>query len=170
MVLPLAAETAKMPDLKGLTSRRKTLVTIEDTLAVAPLFSELSRKDLKHLAAAAIVRDYQKGDVIVKEGESAVAFYLIRTGTVDIIRGRSGKSEKTIARLGPGEFFGEMALLDSYPRSASAVAAEAVQCLVLSRWDFIAELRTNPYIAVQMLPVLSRRLREAQQGATVAEA
>ena len=142
-------------------------MTLEDTLATAPLFSELSRKDLKHLAAAAIVRDYKKGEAIVKEGENAVAFYIIRAGKVDIIRGRGGKNEKVLATLGPGEFFGEMALLDSYPRSASVVATEVTECLVLSRWDFIAEMRTNPYIAVQMLSVLSRRLREAQQGISV---
>jgi len=142
-------------------------VTLEDTLATAPLFSELSRKDLKHLAGAAIVRSYKKGEAIVKEGENAVAFYIIRAGKVDIIRGRGSKSQKVLATLGPGEFFGEMALLDSYPRSASVVAKEVTECVVLSRWDFIAELRTSPYIAVQMLPVLSRRLREAQQGISV---
>jgi len=142
-------------------------VTLEDTLATAPLFSELSRKDLKHLAAAAIARNYKKGEAIVKEGENAVAFYIIRAGKVDIIRGKGSKSQKTLATLGPGEFFGEMALLDSYPRSASVVATEVTECLVLSRWDFIAEMRTNPYIAVQMLSVLSRRLREAQQGISV---
>jgi len=138
-------------------------VMIEDTLATAPLFSELSRRDLKRLAAATIVRNYKKGDVIVKEGESAVAFYLIRTGKVDIIHGHGSKGQKIAATLGPGEFFGEMALLDSYPRSASAVAKGDTECLVLSRWDFIAELRTSPHIAVQMLPVLSRRLREVQR-------
>jgi len=156
-----------MSELKGSTSRRKAQVTLEDTLATAPLFSELSRKDLKHLAAAAIVRNYKKGEAIVKEGENAVAFYIIRAGKVDIIRGRGSKSQKVLATLGPGEFFGEMALLDSYPRSASVVAKETTECVVLSRWDFIAELRTSPYIAVQMLPVLSRRLREAQQGISV---
>ena len=144
-------------------------MTLEDTLATAPLFSELSRKDLKHLAAAAIARNYKKGEAIVKEGENAVAFYIIRAGKVDIIRGKGGKSAKVLATLGPGDFFGEMALLDSYPRSASAVATEDTQCLVLSRWDFIAELRTNPHVAVQMLPVLSRRLREAQQGVSARE-
>jgi CRP/FNR family transcriptional regulator, cyclic AMP receptor protein len=156
-----------MSELKGSTSRRKAQVTMEDTLATAPLFSELSRRDLKHLAAGAIIRNYKKGETIVKEGENAVAFYLIRAGTVDIIRGKGSKTQKVLATLGPGEFFGEMALLDSYPRSASAVAKVVTECLVLSRWDFIAELRTNPHIAVQMLPVLSRRLREAQQGISV---
>ncbi len=140
-------------------------MSMED-LAAAPLFSELSRRDLKRLASAAIVRDYKKGDVIVKEGETAVAFFIIKSGRVEVVRGLSSKKAKVLATLGAGDFFGEMALLDSYPRSASVRAKQNTECLVLTRWDFVAELRTNPYIAVQMLPVLSRRLREAQQDVT----
>jgi CRP/FNR family transcriptional regulator, cyclic AMP receptor protein len=135
----------------------------EDTLASASLFSELSRKDLKRLAAATITRAYKKGDVIVKEGEMAVAFYLITKGHVNVTHGGKGESQTAMAALGPGEFFGEMALLDSYPRSASVTAVEDTECLVLSRWDFLAELRSNPFIAVQMLPTLSRRIRKLQE-------
>jgi cAMP-binding proteins - catabolite gene activator and regulatory subunit of cAMP-dependent protein kinases len=136
----------------------------EDVLAGASLFSELSRRDLKRLASATITRAYKKGDVIVKEGEEAVAFYLITKGRVGVVRGGGdGKSQTALANLDAGDFFGEMALLDSYPRSASVVASEDTECLVLSRWDFMAELRSNPHIAVQMLPVLSRRLRKLQE-------
>jgi CRP/FNR family cyclic AMP-dependent transcriptional regulator len=135
----------------------------EDVLASASLFSELSRRDLKRLAAATITRAYKKGETIVKEGENAVAFYLITKGRVNVMRGGRGSSQTALASLGPGEFFGEMAILDSYPRSASVVATEDTECLVLSRWDFLAELRSNPFIAVQMLPVLSRRIRKLQE-------
>ncbi|MDI6858759.1 MAG: cyclic nucleotide-binding domain-containing protein [Dehalococcoidia bacterium] len=139
-------------------------MSVEDTLAEVPLFSEMSRRDLKRLASAVIVRPYKRGEMIVKEGEMAVAFYIIRSGSVDVVR-NADSGEKIIATLGPGEFFGEMAILDSYPRSASVRAVMDTECLVLSRWDFLAELRSNPYIAVQMLPVLSRRLREYQSPA-----
>jgi CRP/FNR family transcriptional regulator len=135
----------------------------EDVLASASLFSELSRRDLKRLASATITRAYKKGEVIVKQDEGAVAFYLITKGRVNVVRGAAGESQTALASLGPGEFFGEMALLDSYPRSASVVAVDDTECLVLSRWDFLAELRSNPFIAVQMLPVLSRRIRKLQQ-------
>jgi CRP/FNR family transcriptional regulator/CRP/FNR family cyclic AMP-dependent transcriptional regulator len=64
--------------------------------------------------------------------------------------------------LGPGQTFGEMALLDGAPRAATITALEDTTCLVLSRWDFVAELQTNPHMAVAMLPVLSRRLREVE--------
>lgn len=133
----------------------------EETLAQAPLFSQLSRRDLKRLARGTVSRQFQEGEVIVKEGEQAVSFYLIRSGRAEVVKGADAGSPKVLATLGPGDFFGEMALLDNYLRSASVRALKDTECLVLSRWDFMAELRTSPYIAVQMLPVLSRRLREA---------
>jgi CRP/FNR family cyclic AMP-dependent transcriptional regulator len=133
----------------------------EETLAQAPLFSQLSRKDLKRLAKGTVSRQFQKGEVIVREGERAVAFYLILSGRAEVVKGAEGASPNLLNTLGPGEFFGEMALLDNYLRSATVRAVEDTECLVLSRWDFMAELRSSPYIAVQMLPVLSRRLRES---------
>jgi CRP-like cAMP-binding protein len=134
----------------------------EETLAQVPLFSQLSRKDLKRLAKGTVSRHSSKGEVIVKEGERAVAFHLILSGRVEVVKGADGASPKVLNTLGPGHFFGEMALLDGYLRSATVRAVEDTECLVLSRWDFMAELRSSPYIAVQMLPVLSRRLRESQ--------
>jgi CRP/FNR family cyclic AMP-dependent transcriptional regulator len=134
----------------------------EETLAQAPLFSQLSRKDLKRLAKGTVSRQFGKGEVIVKEGERAVAFYLILSGHAEVVKGADGPSPKMLNTLGPSDFFGEMALLDGYLRSASVRALEDTECLVLSRWDFMAELRSSPYIAVQMLPVLSRRLRDAE--------
>ncbi len=134
----------------------------EETLAQVPLFSQLSRKDLKRLAKGTVSRHSSRGEVIVKEGERAVAFYLILSGRVEVVKGADGASPKVLSSLGHGDFFGEMALLDGYMRSASVRALEDTECLVLSRWDFMAELRSSPYIAVQMLPVLSRRLRDAE--------
>jgi len=135
---------------------------VEDTLARVPLFSQLSRRDLKRLAGAVVTRHHEKGEVIVREGDDAVAFHVLTSGRVQVVKGLGGARQKVLATLGPGEFFGEMGLLDSFPRSASVVALEDTGCLVLSRWDFLAELRMHPHIAVQMLPVLSRRLRAAQ--------
>jgi CRP-like cAMP-binding protein len=141
-------------------------MNIEDALAQVPLFSQLGHRDLKRLAKGAVTRRFEKGHVIVKEGEQAVGFFLILSGRVEVVKGAEGPSPKVLSTLGPGDFFGEMALLDGYLRSASVRALEDTECLALSRWDFMAELRSSPYIAVQMLPVLSRRLREsdAQQS------
>jgi CRP-like cAMP-binding protein len=137
-------------------------MSIEDTLAQVPLFSQLSRRDLKRLAKGTVTRQFSKGHVIVKEGDQALGFYLIRSGRAEVVKGAEGSNPQVLNTLGPGDFFGEMALLDGYLRSASVRALEDIECLVLSRWDFLAELRTSPFIAVQMLPVLSRRLREIE--------
>ena len=134
----------------------------EDALAAVPLFSQLSRKDLSRLGKAVVERSYKKGETIVKEGEQAVAFFIIASGKVEV-SGTRAKKEQKINDLGPGQVFGEMALLDGMPRAATIKATEPTTCLVLSRWDFVAELRTNPHIAVGMLPILSRRLREADE-------
>jgi len=134
----------------------------EDTLAQVPLFSQISRRDLKRLARGTVSRRFGKGDVIVKEGDQAIAFYMISSGRAEVLKGAKGSKPRVLSTLGPGEFFGEMALLDGYLRSASVRALENCDCLVLSRWDFLAELRSSPSIAVQMLPILSRRLRDAE--------
>ncbi|HEY7801538.1 MAG TPA: cyclic nucleotide-binding domain-containing protein [Dehalococcoidia bacterium] len=142
----------------------------EEALAAVPLFSQFSRKDLSRLNRAVVERSYKKGDTIVKEGEQAVAFFVIVKGKVEVSHTTGSRASK-LNDLGPGEAFGEMSLLDGGPRAATVKALDETTCLVLSRWDFVAELRTNPHIAVAMLPILSRRLREvetklAKQAAT----
>jgi len=133
----------------------------EEALAAVPLFSRLTRKDLGRIGRTVVERKYKTGETIVKEGEQAVAFFMIAKGKVEVISGAGTKKSVLVATMGRGEFFGEMALLDGVPRNATVKAVTDAECLVLSRWDFVAELRTNPHIAVAMLPILSKRLREA---------
>ena len=133
----------------------------EQELSKVWIFSKLERQDMERVAKVVVPRSYAKGDEIVKEGEQAVAFYVIIKGKVDVTKG--GEALNT---LGPGDCFGEMALLDGYPRVASVKAVEDTECLVMTRWDFTAELRTSPSIALAMLPVMSKRIRELE-GDTV---
>jgi CRP-like cAMP-binding protein len=133
----------------------------EEELAKVPLFATLARKDLTRLGRAVVERKYKAGETIVKEGEQAVAFFMVTKGKVEAIAGVGSKKSVSLATLGPGSVFGEMALLDGMPRANSVKAVTDTDCLVLSRWDFVAELRTNPHIAVAMLPILSKRLRDA---------
>jgi CRP-like cAMP-binding protein len=130
----------------------------EDVLANVDLFSGLEKADLERIARSAVPRSYAAGEQIVKEGDQAVAFYIITKGKVDVRKG-----DKSVNTLGPGESFGEMALLDGYPRSVSLYALEDTDCLAMTRWDFTAELNTNPSIAVAMLPILSKRIRELME-------
>jgi CRP/FNR family transcriptional regulator/CRP/FNR family cyclic AMP-dependent transcriptional regulator len=134
----------------------------EEALRSVQLFSQFASKDLTRLGRAVVERHYKKGETIVKEGEQAVAFFVIIKGKVEVTQGAGTKKEQMLNTLGPGQTFGEMALLDGAPRAATIKALEDTTCLVLSRWDFVAELQTNPHMAVAMLPVLSKRLREVE--------
>jgi CRP/FNR family transcriptional regulator len=140
----------------------------EDALRNVDLFSQFSNKDLTRLGRAVVERTYKKGETIVKEGEQAVAFFIITSGKVQVAQAAASKNAQVLATLGPSEAFGEQALLDGGMRAATVKTIEDTTCLVMSRWDFVAELQTNPHMAVAMLPVLSRRLRnvEAKLAAT----
>lgn len=129
----------------------------EETLGSVPLFSRLERSDLQRLGKTVVSRKYKQGETIVKQGEQAVAFYVIVDGKVEIT-----KEGKQLATKGAGEGFGEMALLDGYPRATNVIASEDTECLVMTRWDFTAELKTNPSIALSMLPELSKIIRRLE--------
>ncbi len=133
----------------------------EEALAAVPLFSQLTRKDLSRLGRAVVERKYKAGETIVKEGEQAVAFFMISKGKVEVVQGSGTKKSVKVAESGAGDVFGEMALLDGLPRGQTVKALTDTECLLLSRWDYVAELRTNPHIAFAMLPILSKRLRAA---------
>jgi len=134
----------------------------EEQLAAVDLFAQFTRKDLSRIGRAVVERKYKKGETIVKEGEQAVAFFVVTKGKVEVTKGLGAKKQK-LTVLGPGSTFGEMALLDGGPRAATVAALDDAECLVLSRWDFVAELRTNSHMAVAMLPILSKWLRQSNE-------
>ena len=133
----------------------------EDALRNVDLFSRFANKDLTRLGRAVVERTYKTGQTIFKEGDQAVALFIVTSGKVEISQSVGSKKSQVLATFGPADPFGDMALLDGLPRSATATAVQDTTCLVLSRWDFVAELQTNPHMAVAMLPVLSHRLRAA---------
>ena len=134
----------------------------EEQLAAVDLFAQFTRKDLARIGRAVVERKYKKGETVVKEGEQAVAFFVVTKGKLEVTKGAGAKKHK-LDTFGPGSVFGETALLDGGPRTATIVALEDAECLVLSRWDFVAELQTNPHMAVAMLPILSKRLRQTDE-------
>src|SRR6516165_4881806 len=93
-----------------------------ELLSHIPLFCELSRGELRKLADAAIQRDYAEGTTIVEQGEMGVGFYVLISGRALIQQRLVDGSDRDLATLGRGEIFGEMALIDVFPRSASVVA------------------------------------------------
>ncbi len=132
----------------------------EVTLSTVPLFSQLPKRTLSRLGRAISQRRYRPGQTIVKQGEKANAFYIIEKGRVEVLGKGRGRNPTKLNELKSGGFFGEMALLDGAPRTATVRAVVETDCLVLPRRAFMAELKANPKIAVGMLPVLSMQFRE----------
>ncbi|HEY7795277.1 MAG TPA: cyclic nucleotide-binding domain-containing protein [Gaiellaceae bacterium] len=135
----------------------------------AGIFAELAEADVEALARLTRVAVYPAGDEIIEEGaefdEETDGIFVVVDGAVEVRTGtRDGSDGRLLVKLGPGEFFGEMALLDGRPRSASVTATEETQCLVLHRWDFLRELRKNPEIGIAMLSVLSGRIRATNEA------
>ncbi len=131
-----------------------------ERLKEVPLFEGCSKRQLRSLAKIARVFDVAADTVITRAGEPGDEFFLIIDGTarVDV------SAEKHVP-LHPGEFFGEMSLLDGGPRSATVVAATPVRLLVISRRHFSVLLKEVPALTQTLLTTLSRRVRQAEEEA-----
>lgn len=133
-----------------------------DALKKVPLFQNLDKKNLELVSKLVTPRHFNAGDVILQQGEDGIGFYLISAGKVEVSRG-SGDDKISLAQLGQSDFFGEMALFEEAPRTATVTALEPTDCYVIVRWHFMGTLDTSPTIAVQMLPVIIKRLRKTQE-------
>jgi CRP/FNR family transcriptional regulator, cyclic AMP receptor protein len=127
-----------------------------DHLAEVPLFSALSKKDLQLVARNAEDVKVDAGKVLVSEGSAGTEFFVIVDGKARVTR-----RGKKIAELGPGGFFGDLALLDRAPRNATVVAETPMEVLVLGQREFAALIDEVPGFAHKLLAGLARRLREA---------
>ena len=125
------------------------------------LFEELDDRELASIAAVAKPRRYAKDDVVFHADESGDIFCLIKEGQVKITMISPEGKEIILSMLGPGDFFGEMALLDDEPRSATVIAMEPLELVTIWRADFLQILQENFSIAKKLLATLSRRLRTA---------
>ena len=133
----------------------------KELLRTVPLFSELSDADIASLARLAARRNYPKDTVVFFENEEGDFFFMIVAGRIKVtILGDDGR-EIILSMLGPGDFFGEMALLDNEPRSATAIAVEESELLSLHRTDFQSVIGDNPAISNALIKVLTARLRRA---------
>ena len=125
------------------------------------LFAELDEKELASIAAVAKTRHYAKDDVVFHADESGDVFCLIREGQVKVTMISPEGKEIILSLLGPGDFFGEMALLDDEPRSATVIATESLDLVTIWRSDFLQILQENFSITRKVFAELSRRLRSA---------
>jgi len=124
------------------------------------LFEDLSEAELGQIRQQAVSRTFPKNTVIVSEGDDTTSLYLIESGRVKFFLGDEEGREVILNFQGAGAYFGELALLDSSPRSVSVMTVEPTTLLVVSREDFFACLRSNPEIALKLLGHLAGRLRE----------
>jgi CRP-like cAMP-binding protein len=125
-----------------------------EQLKKVPLFEGISDADLRRIAGGVKERRFDAGAPIVSAGEPGHGFYLIVDGRVEVKRG-----DRTISTMGPGDYFGELALIRETPRTATVVAKDATTCLALTRWDFKGIVVANPSIAIRLLETVANRVR-----------
>ena len=129
-----------------------------DLIASVPLFSNLPKKTLDRIDRLMVERDFAAGTDMVKEGDEGVSFFLITDGTAEVRHG-----QQLLNTLKTGDYFGDIALLDGKRRSATVTAVTPVHCALLTRWDFVAEVRSNPDMALELLEVMAQRLRDSDE-------
>src|SRR3989338_7118635 len=126
-----------------------------------PIFAELEDKDLQRIAKLGTRQKYKKGNIVVLEQESGAALFVIVAGKVKVVRMDEDGKEVILSMFGPGEFFGEMSLLDGMARSASVVATVKAELFMIHRRDFLELLHEYPSVAIALLAELAMRLRKA---------
>ncbi len=137
-------------------SNLKEIVTF---LEKVTFFQGLKKRQLENLGRRMVNRTYRKGDAIVVQGQGGEGFFIVTSGKAEAVRRRADGEDLVVNEFGPGDFFGELALLDDGPRTATITAVEETNCLVLVRWDFLAILREDADMAVEVLLELARRFR-----------
>jgi CRP/FNR family transcriptional regulator, cyclic AMP receptor protein len=132
--------------------------TKADQLANVQLFATCTSRELAQIALAIDERAAAAGEVVVRQGDEGTALFLIVSGLAEVTR-----DGQAVVTLGPGEYFGELALLDGSPRSASVTASSGLSLLVLGQREFVAVIDEWPGVARKLLIQLATRLRDAEQ-------
>jgi len=130
-----------------------------EALRAVPLFASISSDDLCDLSRQLTIRHYRKGEIIFHKDDFGSTLHILNSGKVKISIPSEEGEDVVLVYLGPGYFFGELALLDENPRSATATAIEATETLALERRDFLDFLKWCPDMAIRILAVLAQRLR-----------
>ena len=127
-------------------------------VASIPLLAVLTPKVRDDVLANAKRRTFAPGDVLVREGDSALHLYIVAAGHARIERAEQG----AVGRIGPGEFFGELALIEEHDRTATVVAEDELTCFLIPVWEFRALLNEHPEMAVPMLRALIARIHRRE--------
>lgn len=134
---------------------------LEQQLASVPLLAGLEGRVRRRLAEVGKRRSYGADETIVREGSTGTALYIVLSGSARVER-----EGAAIGTLKAGDFFGELALIEEHPRSATVVATEPTECLLFPAWEFTALLNEHPEVAVPIMRALIGRLhRREHHGA-----
>ena len=124
------------------------------------LFSSCTDKELESVMVTAKERSFEAGEVIIREGDPGLGFYLLLEGTAEVRKGGT-----SVAQLNAGDYFGEMALLlEDTPRTADVVAMSDAKCLVITQWDLRALISTHPDIGMKIMNELAVRLSGTEKA------
>ena len=134
---------------------------VRELLTSVELFGEMLDEEIDDLTSLAQIKKLSKDTTIFHAGDPADAVFVVASGRIKVVITSTDGKEFILTVLGAGQVFGEMALLESAPRSASVVTLSAVEVLVISRADFQRLLDSNPRISQRLMAILSRRLRRA---------
>ncbi len=137
--------------------------TCDRKAILSKVFPSLSEEDLTYLASVAECRTYPAGTVLCREGGFEDTFYVIVDGAVEVTKQLDGQASLTVNRIASGGFFGELALLQAEPRSATVTTVKPSTMLLLSREAFRRALHANASMAIQVLMQIAKRLRDADQ-------
>ena len=141
--------------------------SVEAALRGVEIFAGLHSRQIGRLVRLATRQQFDTGAPILRAGDRGVALYVIVSGRVRIThRSEETGTEWLLREMGPGEAFGEIALIDGGPRAADVTAVEPTECLLITRWEFEGELRADPAIARALLPVLCAKIRRLQEQLT----
>jgi CRP/FNR family transcriptional regulator, cyclic AMP receptor protein len=122
-----------------------------------PLFADLDKKELQGVASSMKERTFNAGQTIASEGQTGIGFFVIADGTAKVTQG-----DQERATLGPGDYFGEIALIDDGMRTASVTADSDLKVYGLTSWEFRPIVESNASIAWKLLKTMASRLREAE--------
>lgn len=137
---------------------RRSRSEVSEVIRAVPLFSQLTKGQLRSVATQCVQEEYEAGKEILKQFEEAQLMVAITGGSAKVVR-----DGRTIAQVGPGDVVGEMALIDGMRRSAAVVSETPVEAIVLHRTAFLKLLQENPSLSVKLMASLSARLREANK-------
>lgn len=132
-------------------------------LARVPLLSFLNKRELKRIAELAEVQTYGPGQVVFREGDRDGRLFVVAGGEVEVIKDLGKEHSKRLRLLGPYTYFGEMAIINDLVRTASVRAVGEVTLLCLEGWNLRQELEKHPFMAVELLQVLSRRIVDTER-------